>query len=60
MKIDEAIEILSTLEARSINNSAMFKKDALQLGIEALIRVRDDRVTSYQPVWYPLPHETKE
>ena len=60
MKLEEAIEILT--ESIYLND---FTPDsdfiaAIKLGEEALKRVRDDRGTSYQPVWYPLLGETKD
>lgn len=58
MKIDKAIE---RLQGSLDHNTILITrgdKEALKLGIEALIRVRDDRGTSYQPQWYLLPSET--
>jgi hypothetical protein len=58
MTIDEAIKILTILESRSTNNSTMFKKDALKLGIEALKRVntrREKLSWEFEPL---LPGET--
>jgi len=60
MIINEAIEILTILESRSINNSLMFKKDALKLGIEALKDKKFRRVTMYPFNQDLLPGETEE
>ena len=59
MELDKAIEILTILESRSINNSLMFKKDALKLGIEALKSVKQDRVLRLDGRLQPLPGETE-
>jgi len=59
MTIDEAIRILTILESRSINNSTMFKKDALKLGIEALEQLRDWRKGGVIGLDEPLPNETE-
>lgn len=59
MNLEKAIEILTILENRSINNSTMFKKDALKLGIEALIRERNNRINPGAYIGLPLPSETK-
>lgn len=60
MKIEEAIRILRLQNGELEYETQKDVSRAKKLGIEALIRVRDDRGTSYQPVWYPLPSETKE
>ena len=60
MTIDEAIKTLSEESFGNRWPTPKAEVDAVKLGIEALIRVRDDRGTSYQPVWYPLPSETEE
>ena len=64
MTIDEAIKILNRDIADPGSVSIEDVNEAEELGIEALIRVRDDRGTSYssvyQPTWDPLPSETEE
>jgi hypothetical protein len=60
MTIDEAIEILSILESRTQNYSTMAKKDALQLGIEALKLYKELRGTTLIGKHYRLPGETEE
>jgi len=60
MTIDEAIGILSMLESRTQNYSTCFKKDALKLGIGALIRVKEIRKLPIPAGWKDLPRETKE
>lgn len=60
MTIPKAIEILTILESRSINNSTMFKKDALKLGIEALKRLQEHRSSHIDISYCPLPSETEE
>ena len=59
MKINKAIEILTILESRSINNSAMFKKDALKLGIEALRFIQYLREHGVIPERFRLDGETE-
>ncbi len=59
MNIPEAIEILTVLESRSINNSRMAKKDALALGIEALKRVESHRLHGKPDRYSILPGETE-
>ncbi len=57
MTINEAIELLEENIKPPIQPYDMEIASAIKLAIEALIRVRDDRCTSYQPMWYPLPSE---
>ena len=59
MTIDKAIEILKDIVNTAHYSDYPDDHGAIKLGIEALKRVRNDRGTSYQPVWYPLPGETK-
>jgi len=59
MNLPKAIEILTILESRSINNSTMFKKDALKLGIEALKEIHSLRNDFCLPFNHILPSETK-
>ena len=60
MKLGKAIEILTIHNDHNPNFTDAERREAHQLGLEALKRITGDRGTSYQPVWYPLPGETKE
>ena len=60
MTLDEAIKVLTILESRSINNSRMFKKDAIKLGIEALKRHQYRRSLGDADAELLLPSETKD
>ncbi|MBA7677099.1 hypothetical protein ES703_85347 [subsurface metagenome] len=60
MTIDKAIEILTTERERNFNYFNPDRKDALQLGIEAMKHYKEVRpieVSKYYPL---LPGETKE
>ena len=60
MELTKAIKILTILESRSINNSVMFKKDALMLGIEAMKRQLEHRDHDPNLTYNLLPGETKD
>lgn len=59
MTIEDAIEYLNMMKANSLLCKPNFKQDALQLGVEALKRVKGNRIYP-QPTVKPLllPSET--
>ena len=60
MKIEKAIEILRGMRDINLNYYFSDRKDALELGIEALKRVKGARTNLYQRYSHFLPGETKE
>lgn len=60
MKIEKAIEILATYKAGAYEDTSGDLDDALQLGIEALKRLKDGDNLSYAELLKPLPGETDE
>jgi len=60
MKIDEAIEILKHTPIQVICGDDLEYAKARQLGIDALIRIRYQRLKPTVPHKTPLPGETKD
>jgi len=60
MTIEKAIEILIADKTERLITSMTELREAKQLGIEALLRMRINRNTPFQPMDDPLPGETKE
>ena len=59
MKLEKAIEILTTYMKGSNEAEPVDFDDALMLGVEALKRIRDGRTKSYDYFGHLLPGETK-
>ncbi len=58
--LDEAIKELTKIVGKWQFSASNERDAALQLGIEALIRVKNDRATYYYPKDFNLPGETKK
>ena len=60
MKIEKAIEILTDRfpSAEEVEDDNLY--DAIRLGIEALKRIKSDRIVNDDLNPYPLPGETKD
>lgn len=60
MKIETAIKILSVLSGLFDARTRWERIDALQLGIEALKRLQQQRIDESHSTFWQLPGETKE
>ncbi len=60
MNLDKALEILTDLRGRGPQFPPDDRRDAVKLGIEALKRVRDMRISPCTTADELLPGETKE
>jgi len=60
MTIDEAIQQLGFLKIRFREQKIIDKADAIQLGIEALKRIKKRREQPYSQSRAPLPGETEK
>ena len=60
MKLEKAIEILLDIELRTPHIRPQHEREALELGIEALKRVRSQRYPKYPLLHSLLPGETEE
>lgn len=60
MKLEKAIEILTTERERNFNYFNLDRKDAFKLGIEALKRVKAGRPPAPSLAYLTLPGETED
>lgn len=60
MKIPKAIEIMQDLLGEGPHFPPDDRRDAVKLGIEALKRVKRDKLKYYYPADFNLPGETEE
>ena len=60
MQIDEAIEELQAIKKKAEIDGMPYGAEAIQLGIEALKRVRDYKEAHFNLHYTPMPGETEE